>query len=423
MNSSLIGRTLRRACLAAVCVGSLSSWAQTGSASVPTSEATPRPLPPVTVTEVLNHVWQRHPDAVAARSAGRDAEALNQVSQSWTAGQPSASVAQTEGLSRLGRDQRATELGVTAPIWQWGQRSQLQEQARAWQAWADAQAQLTRWRLAADIYDKALAIYLAEAEIQQLKAQLQTMTELDADVQRRVRAGDLAPADALASQSERLSLLSQLSSAQQAWQVAQTAWRTLAGDMATPAPDAWIVAAQPIPTAIHPLLTWHATHKELARIKHRAIQDRWGAPPELALQIKQEGAGSSGYNRSASVALSVPIGRSVHRQPELATAMALVDQTEAEARQAEVQVESALQEAQAALRHMQAQTEAENQRAELLQKRADWLQKAFQAGETDLPELLRARAAAAQANASRIHKDIQRRAAQARLQLAQGNMP
>lgn len=421
MTSSLSSRTLRCAWLLVACTTSVSGWAQSASAVPVATQAKSNAASNITFKEVLEAVWLRHPDAVAARSTRREAQALDQVGQSWMAGQPTAKVSQTEGLSASTRNEQATELGVSLPIWQWGQRHQTQQQARAWEALAQAQSSWVRWRLAGEVHDQAVRLWLADAELQDLSAQVQAMTELDRDVQRRVRAGDLAPVDALASEAELLSLQSLVASAQQARAAQQASWRQWVGDVPAPPPGSWPVAelAQ-APT--HPVLQWHQTQRELARIKLEAAQARWGATPELEFSIKQEGRAIE-RSQSATVALSFPLGKTVHRQTDLALAMAEADRAEAEAQQAERQVASAREEAHWALDSIQQQAQAEGQRAQLLQRRAEWLQKSFKAGETELPELLRAKAAAAQANASRIQKDIQQIAAQTRLHWAQGYLP
>ncbi|MFN4265815.1 MAG: TolC family protein [Aquabacterium sp.] len=412
--------------LLAVCAATLPGWAQPNDAtpSRPADNtATPTKLPQDTsFSVVLEQAWLRHPDAIAARNLSREARALADIGQSWVAGQAIAQVSQTEDLSAMSREQRGTELGVVLPIWQWGQRQQTQEQARAWEALAQAQVALTRWRLASEIHDQAVRVWLADAEVAQLSAQIQTMVELDRDVQRRVRAGDLAPADALASEAELLSLRTSLSAAQQALTAERASWQQWAGETPPPAPGTWPARSEP-PGPSHPLLKWHQAKREWARIKLEATERRWGAPPELGVSVKQEGRGGTERSRSATLALSVPLGQSVHRQSEIASAMSESDLAEAEAHQAERQVHRARLEAESTLHAIQQQRQAEDQRVQLLQKRANWLQKSFNAGETALPELLRAHAAAAQAHAARVQKDIQLIAAQTRLHWAQGQQP
>jgi outer membrane protein TolC len=76
-----------------------------------------------------------------------------------------------------------------------------------------------------------------------------------------------------------------------------------------------------------------------------------------------------------------------------------------------------------AQRSAAAQFEAETARARLLRERATLIDKSFQAGETPLPELLRALAAAAQADSAVARQTAALGLAQARLQQALGVLP
>jgi cobalt-zinc-cadmium efflux system outer membrane protein len=69
------------------------------------------------------------------------------------------------------------------------------------------------------------------------------------------------------------------------------------------------------------------------------------------------------------------------------------------------------------------QHRAETDRAGLLRERAALLQRSFSAGETPLPDLLRARALAARADAAVARQQIALGRAHARLQQALGELP
>ena len=70
-----------------------------------------------------------------------------------------------------------------------------------------------------------------------------------------------------------------------------------------------------------------------------------------------------------------------------------------------------------------AQLEAERQRSALLRERASLIDRSFKAGETPLPELLRALAAATQADTSFARQQVALGLALARLQQSLGILP
>ena len=74
-------------------------------------------------------------------------------------------------------------------------------------------------------------------------------------------------------------------------------------------------------------------------------------------------------------------------------------------------------------RSAEAQLDAETARAGLLRERASLIDKSFRAGETPLPELLRALAAAAQADSAAARQTAALGLARARLQQALGLFP
>ena len=79
--------------------------------------------------------------------------------------------------------------------------------------------------------------------------------------------------------------------------------------------------------------------------------------------------------------------------------------------------------ARQALDTAQRQLEAQRSRAGLLDERARLLDRAFQAGETPLPEVLRARSAAAQAHGSLARHRAAVGLARARLHQSMGSTP
>ena len=79
--------------------------------------------------------------------------------------------------------------------------------------------------------------------------------------------------------------------------------------------------------------------------------------------------------------------------------------------------------AQAAVQSAEQQLEAERQRSALLRERASLIDRSFKAGETPLPELLRALAAATQADTSFARQQVALGLARARLQQSLGILP
>jgi outer membrane protein TolC len=277
--------------------------------------------------------------------------------------------------------------------------------------------------LAGRLRESIGALHLAEVELKQVERQVQVLGQLTQDVERRVRAGDLASSDALAAKSEWLAAQSQASVARQALSVQQTHWQLLTG---LPSLKLQTIVA---PTLVqlpenHPELVLAGAAVELGHRRADLARVQRSDLPQLTLGMRQEYPGQgAGSQSSVVVALRVPVGGQVYQQPRIAAALGELDiaQTQAQRTRERLTAEVAL--AQSQLSFSQAQLQAERERAQLLAERARLIDKSFRAGETALPEMLRALAAAASAESSLARQQINHQTAVARLQQTLGILP
>jgi outer membrane protein TolC len=379
------------------------------------------PLP--NMAQALDAAWARSLESVESRSRQKLAQAQQRVASTWLAGPPTLELSQREGQGSAAEGSRETDVGLALPLWRFGQRQQNVEAADAESAWAGAAEQVARLRLAAQVREQASRLRLAEVEVQQAARQRQLIEKLSNDVERRVKAGDLAPADALAARADMLAARAQEKEAQQAHAVQRSAWALLTGLAVAPQPEELKATGA---AALDEHIEVRLADAALQRARHRLAQAQAerGAPPELGIGLRQERPGL-GQPRQSSVALSlrVPFGTQAHNQPRLAAALAEEDMALATQQRLHRQLEAELDLARGHLATSQAQAEAEQERAALLSERAQLLQKSFQAGESSLPELLRAMAAAAQASSASARQQAGLAQAQARVQQALGQLP
>jgi outer membrane protein TolC len=107
----------------------------------------------------------------------------------------------------------------------------------------------------------------------------------------------------------------------------------------------------------------------------------------------------------------------------MAAALSELELAEASQRELRRQLEGDASAARIARESAGEQVESQRRRAGLLRERATLVQKSFRAGETALPELLRALTAAAQAEADLARSQATLAQATSRLQQALGVMP
>ena len=404
-------------------------WAQPAS-------SLERPLPAVTAVPnaavggvslraALDAAWQR---AVAARESEgqrRRAEADRTAAGSLWAAPPSLEASHRNDRLQRNAGSRETEIGVAVPLWLPGQRAARAGTADAALAQAQAAEQAARLRLAGELREAAWQLAALQAEAAQADTEADALKQLAADVERRVRAGDLARADTLAAQAEHLAAATVQADVRQRAQAARARWSLLTG--LTAAPDLSAAAgADPAPASVppHPELALARQSTALARQRVELMRRSRRDAPELSVGVRQDTPGrAEAAQGSLVVALRLPLGTDDRNRPLQAAALSELDVAQTHEQRLRERLDSDTAAARDALQSAQAQQGTETARARLLRERAALIDKSFRAGETPLPELLRARAAAAQADSAAVRQTAALGGARARLQQTLGLMP
>ena len=411
---------------ACVIAGSLAggpAWAQP-AASPPASPAS-APIPTagtVSLRAALEAAWQRAVVAREREGQRRRAEVDRAVASSLWAAPPSLAMSHRDDRLQGNAGRRETEIGVAVPLWLLGQRAARAGTAEAAATQALAAEQVARLRLAGDLREAAWQLAALQAEMAQAEAQAQALKQLADDVDRRVRAGDLARADALAAQAEQLAASALKTDVQQRLQAARSRWTLLTG--LTAAPDLKTDLATDAPAAAHPELQFASQSTELARQRVELMRRSRRDAPELTVGVRQDTPGRAESSQgSLVVGLRLPFGTDDRNGPLEAAALTELDVAQTQEQRLRERVDSDIAAARDAQRSAQAQLGAETARARLLRERATLIDKSFRAGETPLPDLLRALAAASQADSAAARQTAALGLARARLQQALGLLP
>lgn len=378
----------------------------------------------VTLRAALDAAWQR---AVAARESEgqrRRADADRAVAGSFWAAPPSLELSHRNDRLQSNAGRHETEIGVAVPLWLPGQRAARAGTADAAAAQALAAEQVARLRLAGELREAAWQIAAAQTELAQADTQAQGLKPLADDVERRVRAGDLARADALAAQAEQLAAAALQSEVRQRLQAARARWALLTGLAAAPDLTAATNDATPTSAVQHPELQLASQSTEVARQRVELMRRSRRDAPELTVGVRQDVPGRAEASQgSLVVGLRLPFGTDDRNRPLEAAALSELDVAQTHEQRLRERVDSDIAAARDALRAAEAQLDAETARARLLRERAALIDKSFRAGETPLPDLLRALAAAAQADSAAARQNAARGLARARLQQTLGLLP
>ena len=376
----------------------------------------------ISLKAAVDAAWQR---SVSAREAGaqqRGAEAARSAADSLWARSPALELGWRDGR-REASGQRESEVGLAWPLWLPGQRSARQAAAGLQTQLAQEQARALQLRLAGELREQAWGLRLLQAELDQARVQQQTLQELADDVARRVRAGDLARADAMAARAELLAAQALSTEAEQRLAEGRARWQVLTGQMLEPDPAEAEAPVDAVLDEAHPELALAARRLAYSRGQLDFVQHSRREAPEITVGYRQEQSPGSPSQDSVGVKLRLPFGTQDRNLPLEAAARGELEVAETAEQRVREQLGSALETARLALRLAQTRREAERARAALLQERAGLLRRAFTAGELALPELLRALSTTNQAQSAWARQEAALGLARARYQQALGWLP
>lgn len=381
----------------------------------------PAPYSAPSLAAAVEGAWQRAVQAAEAEGRLSRARADRVVSESLWAAPPALELAHRDERVIDQSRGRETEVGVAWPMWLPGQRAARGRTADAELSAAESAQRVAKLRIAREVRQSAWEIASLRADLKRAELQAQTLGALTKDVDRRIDAGDLARADGLAARSELLAATSEATETRQRLQAAEAQWRVLTG--VDPLADP-MEAPRDMQGTEHPELTLAALNVDRARTRLELLRVSRRDPPELMVRLREETGGSGGGSQhSIGVAVRVPFGTADRNAPLQAAAMSELDVARAEERWLRERLAAEAATARSAVAISEQQVASAQSRTALLRERAQLIEKSFRAGESGLPELLRALGAAAQAEVAGARAHTALGQARAQLHQSRGLLP
>ncbi|WP_233209982.1 TolC family protein [Comamonas sp. 26] len=369
--------------------------------------------------------WSRAVASAEAAGISRQAAAEKQASSALWAAPPSVELSHRNDRLQSNNGARETEVALAVPLWLPGQKSAKQQAADSLSSLSQLSETEGKLRVAEVVRELHWQIAELQASQSLSKQQTSTFAAIASDVDKRVKAGDLARADALAAKGELLSAQATQSQAETQLEAAKRQWTALTGLAQTP--DATFASAEspsPRQLAEHPELLRAEQQVDLARKRLDLVAKSNRSAPELITKFRQDIPGhGQGSAYSLGLAVRIPFGTDDRNAPLQAAALTELDIAQRKEQVLRAQLSARMESAKAAAAASQLQLQTEREKAALLNERAKLIRAAFNAGETSLPELLRAASAAAQADYSAARQEAAFGLARARLQQAYGQLP
>ena len=381
----------------------------------------------VTVQDVYESAVSIDPDVQAALKRIDAFKARRNAASALTA-QPLS----LEGSYRSDRNYnnqglREIELGVSAPLWNWNERSRTQTLRDTELELAQLQLEQKKLALAGVVRQTLWNTLAANLDAEIAQARLETAKELMSDIEKRVKAGDLAQTDFY-----QASALHQQSSAELAR--AQSVLGDVSADYeATTGLPVSVLLQIKVESADifggqnsldHPAIKFAQLQLLAQQQLGALVQTQARANPEVGLAIiSDRGAFTSASEKSLVVSTRIPLGNASEYQSRVLLAESESISAQATLTKTQRQIVAFGRAAESNL-EMFAQIRASTQeQARLAAKTFELYKKSFDLGETDLPTLLIAEQKAFEADKLARKSAIEYAAKVSAYKQAQGLLP
>ncbi|QZA82334.1 TolC family protein [Deefgea piscis] len=281
------------------------------------------------------------------------------------------------------------ELGI--PLWQWGQKDRLLAQLNQVAQVEQGQLQLSRWEFAGALREAVWNARLAKLAQDSAQQKLQALEKISQDLQRQLKAGEVAPLDVNLAHQALLEAQLQLAVSQQQFSESLLQFQALAGDI--PVPDQAETLPLSLDAVVHPQRQALQAQTQLAGAQLAQAQYDIRDTPELALSLTRErGSPDEPYKNLGKISLRIPFGAEGRTQARVTSANAELISAQTQVQRTERQINTQQQAANAARELTRQQLQMAQHSLQLATQAWQWQQRSYQAGQTNLAAFLSAQA-------------------------------
>ena len=354
-----------------------------------------QPVP--SLREALDAAWAQSPTQRSQSQRTAELAARMSAASSWAAGPPSVTLGHRTDRLTGNSGLRELEAEVSVPLWNIKARSATRAQVDADSALLQRQSALLKLKLAGELRELVTQAALAQAEQALATRKLADAGQLAQDVERRLRAGDVARVDALQAQAVVQQATAALAQTQAALSRVQSQWQALTGlatvaDLAADSapPGSTLTVTAEVMHVDHPAIAAAAAHTQAARSRLQLVEADRRDPMEISVgSTVSQGVFGASSETSLRVAVKIPLGGDIRNGARIAAARAELAAAEAEGDAVTRLVNADLTAARADVAAARANEEALQARAKLSAEVQALYAKSYRLGESDLPTRLR----------------------------------
>ena len=382
--------------------------------------------PALSLPEVVATTLARYPDRPLSDAIHAQSQALRSQASNLFADGPALVMRHESDAANDDAGYRQWETGVALPLWLPGQRGRRLQVAEATERESAATARLHTWQVAGQVRELLWSLAIANAELDNAQHALRSAKDLEADVARRVQAGELPRSDLIMANKETLAREIELASRQSARDTALLHYRHVTGLDVVPRDIREAVAnvTETAGDADHPAV--NAARERVARAgaDRDRIRAERRANPVLTLGGKSDRADANqDFANALFVEVNIPLGTRGQAAVDSAAAERGLVEATADLMRVQQELEHDLHATQAE-RELTARTVALAERQQALSAQALQLaRRGFELGESDLFMLLQARAQALTAERDLNVRRLEQGRAAARVNQALGVIP
>ncbi len=388
------------------------------AAGVASTSALDVPVAPqLSLADVVEQTWRRNPGLQVFQARLEEADARRTQADSVFAADPALSVRHNNsGLgSRNGLSE--WEWGLEMPIWLPGQKAARRQVAERERQGVAVSEQALRLSIAGTVREALWQIALLRNRTNLAHREWQTARQLEQDVARRVRLGDLPDSDLILAQQETLTRQDDYRGAAADLRQQFDRYRILTGLESIPAEYRENRSEQERVSDRHPALAETMAQVDVLQARlDQARHERRGNPTLLLGTRHERALSGEDYENSVGVIVRVPLGLKSQSAPGLATARLELARARQQRDELKRQLGIGLQQATQTLQTTQQALQLAQQQDRLAARNLELARKSFALGESDLFTLLRV-----QTQAFNAEQNLQRRRIELQFDIASYN--
>jgi len=373
--------------------------------------------------DAVEAAWMRQPLAQARAARAEEFAARRDAAQALFPEPPSLVVGNRD--DRLHRDQGARELsaGIALPLWLPGEQGRQGAIVSADRDQYDAALAAAKLKVAGEVRDAYWQVRLTENELALARRKVVEASLLAVDVERRLKAGDLARIDLNQAQAAERLARAALAEAEIKTFRARQGFSVLTGLSTLPGSEEPL-ATQIVSLDDHPLLAPLQRAVATTQAKLNLATQSLRNNPELELGLRRErGLFDEPYAHSLEVRFRLPFATDARNKPRIAAANGEMIEAHAAYNLERAKVAVEIEAAQRELQQARTIVQLTQARFALAADTQRLLAKAFALGELDLISRLRAENERFEAELNFTRAALEASRAVSRLNHAKGLLP